>query len=649
MFFILTLVNAAEIMEKIATPVSEVKTGEAFAELERSVYTVLETYSNVHRGSGHTSMVSTHLFDQARDIVLEYLGLKRGKYVVIFCTPRRETILKSLIKPGKYKSISSQEISLPLGVRAMVVDRKSLPEGSPFETGGGTTKLVAPGWVIWGDEPEKFEAGTPAIINIIAFTRALQLIKDSGDEVFRGSNGKRLNVTEILYNDGLKNYSGKELLDELRQTLIGKGLTVPTTEGSKPFINLDNAASTPTFMPVWNTFCRTWHQHKETFQEIINEVRSICTGLLVAQLAEYDLIFTSNATEAINLAAESLSRESGQETEPVVLTTILEHTSNDLPWRMVHNVSMIRLSVDKEGFIDLSEMEKLLSEYNQKDQHGTKRIRIVAISGASNVLGICNRLAEISNIVHKYGSRLFVDGAQLVAHRKIEMGKWGIDYLAFSAHKVYAPFGTGGLVVRKGLLKFNPAEMDLIKSSGEENAVGIAALGKALLLLQRIGMDLIKEEEQVLTKKALQGLSKIPGITIYGIKDPESPGFSHKAGVIVFTLKGMMAPRVAKELAERGGIGVRTGCHCAHILVKHLVAVPSGLERFQWLIAKLFPNIRFPGIVRVSFGIENSEQEVDKLIHLLDKIAGQPRTSKKTDMQKQMNDFVMSAAKRVFA
>ena len=294
MFFILTLVNAAEIMEKIATPVSEVKTGEAFAELERSVYTVLETYSNVHRGSGHTSMVSTHLFDQARDIVLEYLGLKRGKYVVIFCTPRRETILKSLIKPGKYKSISSQEISLPLGVRAMVVDRKSLPEGSPFETGGGTTKLVAPGWVIWGDEPEKFEAGTPAIINIIAFTRALQLIKDSGDEVFRGSNGKRLNVTEILYNDGLKNYSGKELLDELRQTLIGKGLTVPTTEGSKPFINLDNAASTPTFMPVWNTFCRTWDQHKETFQEIINEVRSICAGLLVAQLAEYDLIFTSN-------------------------------------------------------------------------------------------------------------------------------------------------------------------------------------------------------------------------------------------------------------------------------------------------------------------------------------------------------------------
>ena len=622
---------------------------EAFAELERSVYAALETYSNVHRGSGHNSMVSTYLFEQARDIVLEYLGLKRGKYVVIFCTPRRETILKSLIKPGRYKSISSQDIGLPLGVRALAVDRKSLPEGSPFETGGGTTRLVSPGWVIWGDEPDKFEAGTPAIINIIAFARALQLSEQFGINAFRNPIAEKLTVAEILCNDELKNYSDKKLLDELRPTLIGKNLTVPTVEGSKPYINLDNSASTPTFMPVWNTVCQTWHQNKETHQEILKEVRSICSGMLGAPLTDFDVIFTSNTTESINLAAENLNHESGQETEPVVLSTILEHTSNDLPWRMVHNVSMIRLSVDNEGFIDLSEMEKIMSEYNQKDQHGTKRIRIVAISGASNVLGICNRLAEISNIVHKYGSRLFVDGAQLVAHRKIEMEKWGIDYLAFSAHKVYAPFGTGVLVVRKGLLKFNPAEMELIKSSGEENAVGIAALGKALLLLQRIGMDLIKEEEQILTKQALQGLSKIPGRTIYGVKDPESPGFSHKAGVIVFTLKGMMAPRVAKELAERGGIGVRTGCHCAHILVKHLVGVPPALERFQKLIAKLFPGIKFPGIVRVSFGIENSEQDVDTLIHLLDKIASHPRVSKKTDMQKQMNDFVKSAGKRVYA
>ncbi len=402
-------------------------------------------------------------------------------------------------------------------------------------------------------------------------------------------------------------------------------------------------------MPVWKTVCQTWHQQKETHQEIFNEVRSICAGILGAPLSDYEVVFTSNTTESINLAAESLGSESVNDTEPVVLSTILEHTSNDLPWRMVHNVSMVRLSVDSEGIIDLNELEKVLCEYNQKDHHGKRRIRIVAVSGASNVLGICNNLWEISRIVHQHGARLFVDGAQLVAHRKVEIERFEIDYLAFSAHKVYAPFGTGVLVVRKGLLKFSPSEMELIKSSGEENVSGIAALGKALLLLQRIGMDLIKEEEQVLTKQALQGLSKIPGLTIFGVKDPESPGFLHKSGVIGFTLKGMMAPGVAKELAERAGIGVRTGCHCAHILVKQLVGVPPALEKFQKLIARLFPGLKFPGIARVSFGIENTTEDIDALINVLGNIAHKSRTLSKTDIKRQIEDFTKAASQRVYS
>ncbi len=132
----------------------------------------------------------------------------------------------------------------------------------------------------------------------------------------------------------------------------------------------------------------------------------------------------------------------------------------------------------------------------------------MAVSGASNVLGVFNDLAEISRIAHRYGARLLVDAAQLVAHRKVEMAACGIDYLAFSAHKVYAPFGTGVLLVRKGLLTFSPAEMERIRSSGEENAGGIAALGKALVLLQRIGLDVIQEEEQALTGRALRGLAQ---------------------------------------------------------------------------------------------------------------------------------------------
>jgi selenocysteine lyase/cysteine desulfurase len=305
--------------------------------------------------------------------------------------------------------------------------------------------------------------------------------------------------------------------------------------------------------------------------------------------------------------------------------------------------------VDAEGFVDLRELETLLCAYNQTGQHGKKRIKLVAVSGASNVLGVFNDLAEISRIVHCYGARLLVDAAQLVAHRKVEMEGCEIDYLAFSAHKVYAPFGTGVLLVRKGLLQFSPAELMLIQSSGEENVGGITALGKALVLLQRIGLDLIQEEEQALTGRALRGLAQIPGLEIYGVKDPDSPRFIQKGGVIVFGLKGMMANQVAKELAERGGIGVRWGCHCAHMLIKRLLHIPPLLELFQGLIVTLFPQVSLPGLTRVSLGIETSEEEVDTLIHVLGQIARQPQAGAgRRDVQQQMDDFARAAAQKVY-
>ena len=160
---------------------------EPFAELEQGVHAALETYANVHRGSGHNSLVSTHLYEQAREIVLEYLGLNKKKYAVIFCSPRRAEALKAQLKPGSYQSLSSQDIGLPLGVRALAVDRKALPKGAPFQAGGGTARLVSPGWVIWAKAPDRFEAGTPAIVNVIAFAVALRLIRHYGNDAFRGA------------------------------------------------------------------------------------------------------------------------------------------------------------------------------------------------------------------------------------------------------------------------------------------------------------------------------------------------------------------------------------------------------------------------------------------------------------------------------
>jgi len=639
--------NASGQKAEMPLPEKNQKT-EAFAELFRGVHAALETYSNVHRGSGHNSMVSTYLFEQARYIVLEYLGLDKDKFVVIFCTPRVAESLKAQLKSESYQIVSSQDIGMPLGVRAIAAGRKALPGGAPFITGGGTTRLVSPDWVVWADAPDKFEAGTPAIINVIAFARSLQLIRHLGNGAFKHAISGKLSAHDILYHDELEEFSGQKLMEEIRQTLIGGGILVPTTEGEKPFINLDNGASTPTFNPVWNTVCKTWRQSGEGQEEIIEEVRNICSGFLGAPRSDYDIFFTSNTTEAINLAAESLNRESLQETGPVVINTLLEHTSNDLPWRIYPDISLIRMNIDDEGFIDLNDLDELLSAYNEKGLHGKKRISLMAVSGASNVLGVFNNLEEISRIVHKYGARLLVDGAQLVAHRKLEIEKCRIDYLAFSAHKAYAPFGTGVLVVRKDLLKFSPAEKELIRASGEENVGGIAALGKALLLLKRIGPDLIQEEEQALTRYALRGLSQIDGLTIYGIKDPDSQNFAHKGGVIVFTLKNIFSNVTAKKLAETGGIGIRYGCHCSHILIKHLVGVGPFLARFQWIIATLFHIINFPGLARISFGIENTEKDIDALIHVLNKIVMENRKSPKSDIKQQLNDFVRAAAQRVY-
>jgi selenocysteine lyase/cysteine desulfurase len=173
--------------------------------------------------------------------------------------------------------------------------------------------------------------------------------------------------------------------------------------------------------------------------------------------------------------------------------------------------------------------------------------------------------------------------------------------------------------------------------------------------LQRIGLDVIQREEQALTAQALRGLAQIPGLEVYGTKDPDSPRFAQKGGVLLFGLKDMMANGVAKELAEQGGIGVRYGCHCAHMLIKHLLHIHPLLEQFQGVIVTLFPRVSLPGLTRASLGIQNTEADIDTLIDVLGHIARRPRagavspfTSTKTDVQKQMDDFAEAAARRVY-
>jgi selenocysteine lyase/cysteine desulfurase len=613
-------------------------------EIEQVVGAVLGTYSNVHRGSGHHSLITTQLYDQARNIVLEYLGLGEKSHMVIFCSPRRAALLLSRLAPGNHRCLGSHDLGLPLGIRALAIERKALPQDITFETGGGTARLVGPDWVIWANGPDRFEAGTPSILHSIAFARALQV--HSKKSPLQGTVPSQQNHPDDLGHDELDGYSGQALLDKLRWMRIGRDANVPTVNGDKPYINLDNGASTPTFQPIWDAVRWSWRTPRQNHPAMIQQVRSICADILGAPLLSHEIIFTSNTTEAINLVAESLAKEVSPDNESIVLNTFLEHNSNELPWRMTPGLSLVRLDVDPEGFIDLGHLETVLAAYNHQGLHGQKRIKLVTISGASNVLGVYNPITEISRIVHRYGARLLVDAAQWVAHQKVDVEACGIDYLAFSGHKLYAPFGTGVLVAVKELLAFSREELDQIHASGEENIGGIVGLAKALMLLQRIGFDVIQAEEQALTRRALTGLAHHPQVKVYGIKDPTSQRFEQKGGVIVFDLKGMMPHRVARALAEQGGIGVRYGCHCAHLLIKRLLGVPPWAEKLQHLLLTLSSRMSLPGVVRISFGIQNTKEDVDAFLEVLSKLKKSRRSK---DMRLRMDHFTHAATQRIYA
>jgi selenocysteine lyase/cysteine desulfurase len=276
------------------------------------------------------------------------------------------------------------------------------------------------------------------------------------------------------------------------------------------------------------------------------------------------------------------------------------------------------------------------------------------------VLGVFNDLAAISQIVHRYGTRLLVDAAQLVAHRKINMELTNIDYLVFSAHKMYAPFGSSALVAKKNLLHFSPENKEAIKQAGEENVGGIAALGKAFVLLQRICMDVIREEEKFLTRRLLLGLKQIQGLRIVGIKDTDSHEFIHKGDVIVFSHSNIISYKFARKLAEQGGIGIRYGCHCSHLLIKHILHVSPFLEQLQRIIVTLFHSVELPGLARVSIGLQNRQEEIDRFIQELDSIIRRSKTEREAhsnntpvfsfeEVRKQINEFVRDQARKVFA
>lgn len=597
----------------------------ALAELKRAVNLALEYYSNVHRGEGQHSMVSTELFERARSIVRDYLGVG-DDYQIIFGSPRGIDILVANLKKGAggYKVIySDRETGLRFGVAALAVKRERLPDLPPV-VGGGEVDDVDDDTVAWSDAPAKFEPGTPNITGSIMFAKALGMMKGLNDkDIFRKETpqGRAKNDAKA---DTLEGLNGVQLLSKFKEVLVGRAALVPSEEGMVRYINLDNGASTPTFAPIMNAAFDALRETDEAARKIISDAKAECHAYFGAPEAEYDCIFTLNTTESINIAAEIAAKFREDGISPVIVGTDLEHNSNELPWR---SVALLHAPVDRNGFIDLAALERILKEYNERRRHGSERIRVVTVSGASNVLGTFNDIGAISDLAHKYGAYIHVDGAQLAAHREVKMGSLGIDLFSCSGHKMYAPFGSGCLIARRSLMRrLGEDGLKRARDYGERNLMGIAAMRSSMRILKRIGLDTVEKEERILTARLLRGLSEInkryggDTITVFGIQD--SDNLSDKGPVVSFHVDDIPHNIVAARLAEIRGIGVRNGCFCAHRLLKFLFDA-RGKD-----VSGLVRQGKEPGLVRASIGLENTAEEIDEFIGTLTKIVNDPDNKK---------------------
>jgi cysteine desulfurase / selenocysteine lyase len=428
-------------------------------------------------------------------------------------------------------------------------------------------------------------------------------------------------------------------LDDCRTQVVGWDTMVPVVGGGqRRYISLDNAASTPILEPVRNIVEQTYRWYSSVhrgagFKSKMSTWLYEGARQRVAEFAGADdgavVIFVRNATEGINVLATRL----GLEPDDVVLTTVMEHHSHLLPWRNFCRVEHVQ--VDDDGRIDFDDLRARLSECGSK-------VRLVAISGASNVTGVVPPVHEIARIAHQHGALLSVDAAQLAPHRRVTMGPTGaedsIDFLTCSGHKMYAPLGSGALVARRDLLcqdvphlrgggtvayvsleevVWNPSpERD---EAGSPNVIGAVAFGAAASILDGIGFDKIVEHERELTTRALERLQRIPSVTVYGPADV--PVAEDKMGVICFNVDGYAHEQVAAILANEWAIGVRNGRFCAQPYLERLLRrTPAEVQDYR---TRMLAGEKegLPGMVRASFGIYNTIEDVDILCDAVEAVS----------------------------
>ena len=421
-------------------------------------------------------------------------------------------------------------------------------------------------------------------------------------------------------------------VDRWRERVVGIHERFPLLDGRlAPYVNLDNAASTPPFkevleavqrfLPYYSSVHRGSGFKSRLSTAAYDEAHDVIARFVGADTGTSTVIFGKNTTEAINKLAFRYPLAPGS----IVLSTAMEHHSNDLPWRA--RALLLRAGVTPEGRLDEGHFDQLLARFGE-------RVRLVTVSGASNVTGFLPPIHRLARKAHAVGARILVDAAQLAPHRGIDVKREDdpehLDYVALSAHKMYAPFGTGALVGRRDtFLQGSPeypgggtvevvtptevhwAGLPDREEAGSPNVVGAVAMAAAARTLMAEGMESVARHEAALTAYALERLRSVPGITFYGENDPERT--VDRVGVISFNLRSAHHALVAAILGYEAGIGVRSGCFCAQSYVAGLLGLePSDRGRRR---------TERPGMVRLSLGLYNTVDDVDALVAMLRRIA----------------------------
>ena len=422
----------------------------------------------------------------------------------------------------------------------------------------------------------------------------------------------------------------KYTIDNIRNYVVGVDEPVELEDGtSRPVINFDNAATTPALRPVmdevdskletYGSIGRGFSIKSNISTEIYQNTREKVLNFVHADPETYTCVYVNNTTDGLNKLASALVESEND----LVLATRIEHHANDLSWR--ERCKVIYAEVDDQGRVMYDDMERLLNE--------NPGVKYVTVTAASNVTGYVTDVHRVAKMAHAHGAKIIVDGAQIVAHRAFSMlgdtPEENIDFLVFSAHKMYSPYGGGAIVGLTEVLNEHMPEfygggiVDIVSDNsvaykdapelyeaGSPNYPGVVGLGVAIDVLNEVGFDAISDHEQVLVRKMIDGLKQFDNVIIYG----DTEDISDRVGVVTFNFTNLNSLFLAGRLKDLG-VATRRGAFCAHPYVWRMMGIDdSETEGFIGCDSS-----KTPGMIRVSFGIYNTEEEVDEFLQILSK------------------------------